>query len=298
MTQIIQTIILFSTFILALNSCTTDKIIVQENKADYDVTAYIKKLDSIGLDTNNDTLLFEVGYQTIHHGKNDKGNALIEYALSKRDTITDNDYHAWSVQNTKNGNYIIAIEKLEKAMKINPREESAYYGWLLLYYYRDYEKALAIIKQHDAYTPNFSDAPMGEDVHYLKGLCQMQLNNYGEAVDEFNIYINNLAVTHGENFVDVYTFVQKGRCLTRLGKFEEAIDSFKKAIKYYEDCTEAYYFMGLTQLEMNKKTLACVNFNIALNMIKKGYKSSDTYIEYFHEIYPQQIEKSIIKSCK
>jgi tetratricopeptide (TPR) repeat protein len=293
-----RNIILFLAIILFFISCSSDKVITQQNEKEYDLSTYLHKLDSVGVDIKNDTLLFAVGNQNLYYGKNERGNALINYALSKRDSITDEDYHDWSVQNTKNGNYAIAIDKLEKAMELNPQKISRYYGWVLLYYYHDYKKALAILEQYDAYTPNFSDAPMGEDIHYLKGLCQMQMQYYQEAVDEFDIYINNLATTHGEDFVDVYTFVQKGRCLTYLGKFDEAINSYKKAIQYYEKCTEAYYFMGLTQLEMNKKDSACNNFNTALGMIKKGYKSSDTYVEYFHEIYPQQIEKSIKESCK
>lgn len=291
-------IFLFLISSLFLNACTSDDTMAQENEQSYAIQPCLVKLDSVGLDITNDTLLFQVGYQNIYYGKNERGNALIEYALSKRDTITDEDYHGWSVQNTKNGNYAIAIEKLEKAMKINPQEGSAYYGWVLLYYYRDYEKALTILEQHDAYTPNFSDAPMGEDIHYLKGLCQMKLQHYQKAVEEFNTYINNLATTHEEAFVDVYTFVQKGRCLTQLNKFDEAIKTYKKAIQYYENCSEAYYFMGLTQLKMDDKINACANFNTALDLIKKGNKSADGYVEYFHEIYPQQIEKSIIENCK
>ncbi len=125
----------------------------------------------------------------------------------------------------------------------------------------------------------------------------MQLNHYQNAVDEFDIYINNLAVTHGEDFVDVYTFVQKGRCLSGLGRYQEAIPSYEKAIKYHENCSEAYYFMGLTQLKMDENSNACESLNIALDLINKGYKSSDNYIEYFHEIYPQQIELSIAEFC-
>ncbi|MBL4668102.1 MAG: hypothetical protein JKY30_02415 [Flavobacteriales bacterium] len=48
---------------------------------------------------------------------------------------------------------------------------------------------------------------------------------------------------------------------------------------------------------MKQKDKACKNFNIALTMINKGHKSSDNYVEYFHEIYPQQIEKAIAKNC-
>ena len=292
-----RNIILLSAIILLFSSCSENATQAQSISEKYDLQPYLLKLDSLGNDVGNDTLLLQIGRYNNYYGKNKRGNALIEFALSKRDTITDEDYHDWSVQNTKNGNYAIAIDKLEKAMEINPRECSAYYGWLLLYYYRDYEKALMVIEQCDAYTPNFSDAPMGEDVHYLKGLCHMQLNRYQKAIDEFDIYINNLATTHGEDFVDVYTFVQRGRCLSELGRFEEAVLSFKKAIKYFEKCSEAYYYMGLTQLKLNKKDNACSSFHLALDLINKGNKSSDNYVEYFHEIYPLQIEAVIEKTC-
>jgi tetratricopeptide (TPR) repeat protein len=293
-----RNIILLSTIILLLSSCFENETQAQSVKEGYDIQPYLLRLDSAGYDIADDTLMFGVGYQINYYGNFDKGNALIKYALSKRDSLRAYDYHSWSVLNSKNGNYAIAIEKLEKAIEIDFTEEAGYYGWLLLYYYRDYEKSLTILEKYDALTPDFSDAPMGEDIHYLKGLCHFQMERYQKALDEFNTYINNLARTQGEDFVDVYTFVQKGRCLKVLGRYDEAISSYKKAIKYYDKCSEAYYFMGLTQLDMNDKDSACSSLNIALDLIKNGHKSSDTYVEYFHEIYPKQIELSIAESCK
>lgn len=293
-----RNIILLSIIVSLFSACTENETQAQQLSEKYDVQSFLMRLDSLGYDRANDTLIFQIGYQTNYYGRFDKGNALIEYAYSIRDSVGAHDFQSWSVLNSKNGNYTIAIEKLEKAIEMDFQGEAGYYGWLLLYYYRDYEKALSILEQYDAFTPDFSDAPMGEDIHYLKGLCHMQMNNNQKAVDEFNTYIKNLATTHGEDFVDVYTFVQKGRCLTELNKFDEAILSFKKAIKYYENCSEAYYFMGLTQLEMNNKKDACSNLNIALELMNKGFKSSDNYVEYFHEIYPQQIELSITESCQ
>jgi hypothetical protein len=57
----------------------------------------------------------------------------------------------------------------------------------------------------------------------------MQLQHYQRAIEEFNTYINNLAATHGEGFVDVYTFVQKGRCLTQWNSYKK----WDKKVKTY-----------------------------------------------------------------
>lgn len=263
-----------------------------------DVTRYLNDLDAAGVDIENDTLVFEYGYQAIYFGKDAAGNALIGHAISRMDIVTADDYRHWSVQNTKNGNYVKAIALLEKAMALNPEETSRYYGWVLLYYYRDYEKALTVLNLHDDYTPDFDDAPMGEDIHYLKGLCYMQLLDYQKAVTEFDTYISNTSKSHGEKFVGIYTFVQKGRCLASLGESDQAIKSFQKAISLYDKCAEAYFFLGQLQLEMGQKERACTNYQIALQLVEQGYKNEDNYVEYFHEIYAPQIEEIMKINCK
>ena len=243
-------------------------------------------------------LLMGIGSMDVYYGHNERGNQIMNYALSKINKPDGEIYHARSVQNTKNGNYNLAISDLEKSYEMNPEKASAYYGWVLLYYYHDYDKALEILNVHDAFTPNFPDAPMGEDIHYLKGLAHMQLHQYKEAISEFDFYITYIDSTSDEAYVDVYTFVQKGRCLTQLGQLTAAENSYRKALKYYDKCTEAYYYLGLTQIKMNQSDSACVNFSKALNLIKKGYKSSDTYVEYFHEVYKGQIEEGIDRNCR
>ena len=55
--------------------------------------------------------------------------------------------------------------------------------------------------------------------------------------------------------------------------------------------------MALDQLEIKEEELACKNLNTAYTLIKKGYKSADNYIEYFHEVYEQEIESSILTYC-
>jgi len=244
------------------------------------------------------TLLIGVGSMDVYIGNNERGNKIMSCALSKIKKPNENTYHAISVQNTKNGNYNIAIPALEKAYRINPEEVGAYYGWVLLYYYHDYEKALSILNAYDDTTPNFSDWPVGECIHYLKGLAFMQLNNYEDAIKEFDISIENTSSEHREDWVDEAVFVNKARCLYNLNKFEVAIIALERVIGYSDKCTEAYYFMAISQVELDQKEKACQNFNKAYELIKKGYKSSDAYVELFHEIYEKQVEEAILKNCK
>tara|TARA_B110001450_G_scaffold85546_1_gene81439 strand:- start:2610 stop:3449 length:840 start_codon:yes stop_codon:yes gene_type:complete len=242
-------------------------------------------------------LLIGVGSIDINHGNDERGNKLMSYALSKIKRPGINTYHAISVQNTKNGNYNIAIPALEKAYKINPEEVGAYYGWVLLYYYHDYEKSLKILNTFDESTPNFSDYPVGECIHYLKGLAYKQLKNYEEAIREFDESINNDLKNHGEKWIDYQVFLNKGISLYYLGKHQEAILEFERTLKNYDKCSEAFYYIGLCKLALNFKDSACQNLKKANELISQGYKSSDTYVELFHEIYKQQIDEVILENC-
>lgn len=242
-------------------------------------------------------LIFQLGYSDVYNGNNERGNEIMEFAISKMENPDAQVFHALSVQNSKNGNYDISIKALEKAYELDSYEGGAYYGWVLLYYYHDYEKSLHILNLQDESTPNFNDWPMGECIHYLKGLAQMQLEDYDSAIKEFDISIANTVVDLGEEWVDYQVFLNKGIVMFRQKKYKDAIKQFRKVIKYNDTSSEAYYYLGQVQIELNLQNQACENFNQAYELIKKGHKSSDVYVELFHEIYLQEVEQYLLKYC-
>jgi tetratricopeptide (TPR) repeat protein len=239
---------------------------------------------------------FNEGYSEVYKGDFHSGNKKMTNAISKLKKPNSKIYHAFSVLNTKNGNYDIAISALEKSYELDS-EEGAYFGWVLLYYYHDYKRALNILNTHDDSTPKFSDWPMGECIHYLKGLAYSQLKNYEKAIEEFDISITNTTRDSGENWVDYQVFLNKGICLFNLKKYKEAIVEFKKAKKDYNNCTEAFYYIGLSQFKLNLNDLGCQNLNRANALINLEYNSKDIYVELFHEVYAQQIFNNIEKYC-
>ena len=110
--------------------------------------------------------ILEMGTYISYHGNDQCGNELMNLCIAKNDSITAGDWHAYSVQNTKHGNYAEAIQALEKSLAINAKEMEGYYGWVLLYYYRDYEKSLKHLNHYDDLTPQDVDAPVGENIHF------------------------------------------------------------------------------------------------------------------------------------
>jgi tetratricopeptide (TPR) repeat protein len=234
------------------------------------------------------------GSQTMYYGNNKIGNELMQYGIQKLDSVNYEDYHEISVQNTKNGNYIAAIEALEKSSALSP-EINGYYGWVLLYYYHDYEKALEKLNAYDTRTPQFNDAAVGEDILFLKGLAHMKLGHYETAIQEFDINIKNITENYGEQWTNAYCSFYKGRCYEALKLFEKADKAYDTTIRIDTNCTEAYYYKGLNLKRLKQIPAAKTALLKSLELIHKGFKQTDVYVELFDEIYLTDIQEAINK---
>ncbi len=230
----------------------------------------------------------------LYHGNETAGNALQKLCLSKMDTITCDDYQEISVQQTKNGDYEKAISYLEKAIAIDAKGHESYYGWLLLYYYRDYDKALQHLNHFDALTPNFVDAPVGENIHFLKALCHYQKNNIKEAINELEINRDYEIKRFGKKNCNSYVYFYLARCFEKNGNDKLAEKNYLLSIKASEYHTEANYYLGLLYDKQHKKVLAQKHVAKAQSLLKMGYKQQDIYVELFDEVYASQIEETLL----
>lgn len=264
------------------------------------ITSYLGLIIALGIVFNQFIFSTLVGYGSnlLYHGYNQNGNNIIAFGLSHLDNPNADIYHSISVQNTKNGNYNIAIPALEKAYQLDPYEIGEYYGWVLLYYYHDYNKALEVLNSCDNLTPEINDFPMGECIHYLKGLAYKELGNYDKAIQEFDLSIQNEINTYGKAWVDHQIFLNKGISLYKKEEYREAIRVFNQTIRNNSVSSEAYYYLGLCYLKLDENFQACSTFNQAKHLLQQGHKSSETYVELFHEIYLQDVDQAILLNCK
>ncbi|MCT4664892.1 MAG: tetratricopeptide repeat protein [Flavobacteriales bacterium] len=177
---------------------------------------------------------------------------------------------------TKSGDYHIAFPYLEKAAEINPKNALYYYSWLLLYYYRDYERAFFRLNQFDDLTPNEVDYAWGENVNYLKGLALKQMGRFEEATQEFSKVIQDEG-----KMVDPYTFLYRGISYAKMDSLDLAIKDYDLAIQYYDKCAAAYYWKA-EALRKTKDTIQAIeNYHQTKELINNGYYKIDSYVECF-----------------
>lgn len=237
--------------------------------------------------------ILNVGTFISYHGNDKCGNELMNLCIAKHDSITAGDWHTYSVQNTKHGNYAEAVQALEKSLAINAKEMEGYYGWVLLYYYRDYEKSLKHLNHYDELTPQDVDAPVGENIHFLKGLCYYQLGKYQNAIKEFELN-EKFEVSHfGQKNCNTYIYFYIARCYEKSNDFKKAELNYKKAIKQSKFPVEANFYLGLLYKQLHKVEQSEKYIKKSLQDIKLGYKQQDIYVELFDEVYQTQIEEAI-----
>lgn len=194
-------------------------------------------------------------------------------------------YQGKSMAHTKIGDYHIAFPLLEKAWDLDAKETGYYYGWLLLYYYRDYERALDKLETYDNFTPDSPDFCWGEHINYLKGLCHKQMGNYERAISEFD----RLIAYEGE-FVDVYAYVYRGICQQKLNRHEAAIKDFDLAIQAYDNCSMAYFYKALSLQELQSVEQAEQSLLKSKALVQEGYLKRHAYHEAFDGISLEMIE--------
>jgi tetratricopeptide (TPR) repeat protein len=139
-----------------------------------------------------------------------KGKEMIENTkensrrIENFESKNSDEYMEYSVVKfNKAGDFHTGFIYLNKAVELNPTSHLGYRGWIRLRKIRDYDNALSDFDRLDSLTPNFVDAPWGEDIDFLRGECYFGKKNYPKAIELFNRNIKN----QKEDWADIHSFV-------------------------------------------------------------------------------------------
>lgn len=219
-----------------------------------------------------------------------KGKEMIENAkessrrIENFESKNSDDYMEYSVVKfNKAGDFHTGFIYLNKAVELNPTSHLGYRGWVRLRKIRDYDKALADFDRLDSLTPNFVDAPWGEDIDFLRGECYFGKKDFQKAIGFFNRTIKN----QKEDWADIHSFVYLGLCEYELGNYEKSISEFQRALKQSESVPESYFGMAKAYEKLGEIEKAKVNILKAEENIH--YKRDDVYNEFLNEIYLSEV---------
>ncbi|MEM6699881.1 MAG: tetratricopeptide repeat protein, partial [Bacteroidota bacterium] len=110
-------------------------------------------------------------------------------------------------------------------------------------------------------------------------------------------YIDITTEEQGEDWVEVYAFVYRGRSYQALEDYTNAFTDYEKAIQYFSNCVEAHYHKAEILALLGKKEEACEVAQQALQSARKGYIKSDGYREVFGQLYMEDVEDLVGRNC-
>lgn len=225
----------------------------------------------------------EKRFHAASHAQGTKLSQTLFKILKFQNPENSDIYFEQSVAYNKYGYYNKGFELLDQAVDLNPKMHLGYRGYMKLRFLRDFDGALADFDRLDSLTPNFNDAPWGENIDFLRGECHYGNKDYAKAIDAFQLNIDN----QESGWADVHSFVYLGMCEYELGNFEKSIIDLNNAIKESDKTPEAYFYLAKVYKAMDSLPKARQNLIKAKELI--SYKRTDPYNEYLNEIYLNEV---------
>ncbi len=176
----------------------------------------------------------------------------------------------------------------EKAVELKPEKWAGFRGYVYLYFYRDYGRAIADFNLGDQ-TVGEVQYSQGQSHDYMRGICYFGLENYEAAIDALDKYIKKVTTEEGEEWVDVYAMLYKGLSLMELERLDEAIIEFDRVLKYYPNLSDCFYHKARIFVSRGQFNLALELLHQAENYFNQGYYHQRPYVEVLEQIYLQDI---------
>lgn len=210
--------------------------------------------------------------------------------MDKNLNNVENNYkfhQTYSYSFKKTGEHYKAMKLLNEAVQKNPIEVLGYRAWCMLYYYRDYEKAINDIDTLMSLTGNCMEVSWGESCLYNKALAYYKLDEFDKAIQTLNEW-RDCEENYGLSMKDnEYYHFYLARSYHKNNNIKEAINSYQKAITASGSSytSEYNYYLALGLYEEGKSKQACELMRNVKVQVDKGNKFNDMYIELFDELY-------------
>lgn len=178
----------------------------------------------------------------------------------------------------------------DKAVLYDSIQWQPWRGYLYLWFYRDYKKAIADFDASDTLTPKFIDAPQGHSVDYWRGIAYLGLNNHEKSNWYFEKHIKKEIKDFGEDYVELTAFLYNGIAYFEAENYKKAMDNFDRQLKNGRNLSAdaKYYKAKIFKIE-NKIDEAKAIIDEAIDDFNSGYYNYRPYVETLRQIYLEDL---------
>jgi len=185
----------------------------------------------------------------------------------------------------------------ERAVQLDAVSWQGWRGYLFLYFYRDYDRAIKDFDELDPLTPDFVDYPQSQSIDFMRGVAYLMKDDYQKALEYFDKHFEYDKNAFGIDYMDIRNFLYKGITHLKRGELDAANTIFDLGLKYNPRSPDLAYWKAILMQQMETGQKQILPF---LDIIKTNfdYRISRSYTEQFFQLYwsdVEQLEKSLLE---
>ncbi len=177
-----------------------------------------------------------------------------------------------------------------KAADLDPLGWIGWRGYLYLYFYRDYERALLDFNRLDTITPGVVDYPQSTSVDYMRAICHLQLGDYDSAIDYLDQHIAHEDTIAGFKYIPPEAFLFRGIAYWKKVEPEQAIRSFLTGHDLEDYNADLQFWLAKVYAENGLQSEARKWFKQAEKAFQEGDYNRRPYVEEFYQLYTEDFD--------
>jgi tetratricopeptide (TPR) repeat protein len=196
-------------------------------------------------------------------------------------------YQLKAIPFIKYGDYAKAFLLEDKAVELEPKNFTAYRGFLKCIFTKDYEGALIDFEKAQLLTPNSYE--MDHTYFFYEGLCNLELGNYSIAERNFNqdLVIEMGGKTTDSSNVHFNTLLYVGILYYEMKDYNKAKQYLLQCMAKYKQLPDANFYLAMVYKSENNIILKDKYLRIAKESKSKGYSLNEGNV--FYSYYPHQV---------
>ena len=181
------------------------------------------------------------------------------------------------------------------AVEINPQETQAQRGHSKLFYLRDYGGALYDFDATDTLTLAKTDYVTlfrkQISVDYLRGLCYFGLNNMDMASTYFMRYINEENAKTGSKEINPTAYLYLGKVENENQNYQKAIDLLDQGIDQYNKMADIHYEKSFAYFMLGEIKMAVQENEKAKELFDNNEYHRSRLYEVIDQLYMSDLDK-------
>ncbi len=182
-------------------------------------------------------------------------------------------------------------ENYSKAVQYDPLNWQGWRGYMYLYFYRDYERAIKDFDTLDDLTPGIVDYPQSTSIHFMRAICYLQLEEYEKAITYWDKHFEEELRTGTEDYIDPRAYLFQGITYLKMGDLENANRSFEKGIKNHPKNADLWLWSAKLAFKNGALAKGKKALNNAQVQFNKNYQNARPYVEEFYQMHQSDIDE-------